>query len=125
MVLADFSIEKDLVFARLTLTQNEFEVFRNVYDFAIDSVGTQDLVIFLDIPIEVLIERIRLRGRPHEVNVDPVYFRDYFGQLKSYFKNESRTQALVTDGHDLELAPFNRQIKAIVREIRRTIKLAH
>ena len=125
LVLADFSIEKDLVFARLNLTQDEFRIFRNVYDFVVDSVGTSDMVIFLEVPIEFLFERVRLRGRPYEVNIDPVYFRNYFGKLESYFKNESKSNILMIDGHDLELVPFNRQIKTIVREINETIKLAY
>ena len=119
LVLADFSIEKDLVFARHNLTQNEFIIFQNVYDFVIDSVGTQDLVIFLDVPIEVLIERIRLRGRPHEVNVDPVYFRDYFGQLRSYFKKESKSNIFTVDGNNFELVHSNRIIVQIVDTLKK------
>ena len=125
LVLADFSIEKDLVFARLNLTQNEFRIFRNVYDFIVDSVGTSDVVIFLEVPIEVLFERVRLRGRPYEVNIDPVYFRDYCDRIKSYFTHESKSKVLMIDGHDLELVPLNRQIKTIVKEIHETIKLAY
>ena len=103
LVLADFSIEKDLVFARLNLTQNELRVFQNVYEFVVDSVGTQDLVIFLDVPIDVLIKRIRLRGRRHEVSADSVYFRNYSEQLKSYFMNDSKAEVFIVDAKDLEL----------------------
>ena len=117
LVLADFSIEKDLVFARLNLTQDEFRIFRNVYDFVVDSVGTADMVIFLDVPIEVLFERVRLRGRPYEVNIDPIYFRDYGEQLKSYFAQESKAEVLTIDGSDLELITTNFQLTQIRNRI--------
>jgi len=120
LVLADFSIEKDLVFARLNLTQNELRIFRNLYDFVIDSVGTQELTIFLDVPILGLIERIRLRGRPHEVNADPAYFRNYSEQLKSYFMNDSKAEVFIVDAKDLELNLTNVrliQIRGILQQI--------
>lgn len=119
LILADFSIEKDLVFARLNLIQSELEIFRNVYDFVIDSVGIPDLVIFLDIPIEVLIERIKLRGRYYEADVDPEYFRKYFDQLKSYFKTESKSNILTVDGNSIELVNSNRIIKQIVDTLKK------
>ena len=106
LVLADFSIEKDLVFARLNLTQDEFSIFRNVYDFVVDSVGTSDMVIFLEVPIEVLFERVRLRGRPYEVNIDPIYFRDYGDQLKAYFKKETPSSVIFVDSNNLDLASY-------------------
>lgn len=120
LVLTDFSIEKDLVFARLNLTQDEFRIFQNVYDFVVDSVGTSDMVIFLELPIEVLFERVRLRGRPYEVNIDPIYFRNYGERLKSYFAYESKGKILTIGGKDLEPMPSNpgiRQIKDIIHSI--------
>jgi len=121
LVLADFSIEKDLVFAQLNLTQDEFNVFRKVYDFAVDSVGTQDLVIFLDVPIDVLIERIRLRGRRHEVSADPVYFRNYIEQLKSYFTYESKTKVFLIDESELALDSSNMKFRKVVHAIQAII----
>jgi len=120
LVLADFSIEKDLVFARLNLTQDEFRIFRNVYDFVVDSVGTSDMVIFLEVPIEVLFERVRLRGRPYEVNIDPAYFRDYGDRIKSYFAYESNSKVLTIDERELELVPTNFQLTQIRNVIQMT-----
>lgn len=115
LVLADFSIEKDIVFARLNLSESEFKIFRNVHDFVTGSMGTQDLVIFLDIPIKVLIERIRLRGRPHEVNADPVYFREYGNQLKSYFMEQTKSRVILFD------ADFKLSNTVQLRELGKTI----
>ncbi len=122
LVLTDFSIEKDLVFARLNLTQSEFRIFRNVYDFVIKSMGISDLVIFLEVSIEVLTERIRLRGRPYEVNADPVYFRDYSDQLKSYFMKETRSKVVFIDS-DLEFSSDN-SVRGTLNQIRQIIKEA-
>jgi len=117
LVLADFSIEKDLVFARRNLTQDEFRIFRNIYDFVVDSVGTSDMVIFLEVPIEVLLERVRLRGRSYEVNIDPIYFRDYGNRIKAYFTYESKMKVLMVDESDLALDSSNIKFRKIVHAV--------
>jgi deoxyadenosine/deoxycytidine kinase len=103
VILTDFSIEKDLVFARMNLTQAEFGVFKHVYDHVVESVGLPDLVIFLDLPFEILIERIKHRGRPYEVNADPTYFRDYSNRLKSYFSQNTNRSIIFLDVKDLQM----------------------
>jgi len=122
LVLADFSIEKDLVFARLNLTQDEFRIFRNVYDFVVDSVGTSDMVIFLEVPFEALFERVRLRGRPYEVNIDPIYFRDYGNRIKSYFMKESRSKVVFIDSNFG--LPSDNRCEEKLNQIRQIIKPA-
>jgi deoxyguanosine kinase len=124
LVLTDFSIEKDLVFARLNLTQDEFRIFHNVYDFVVDSVGISYMVIFLEVPIEVMFDRVNRRGRSYEANLDPIYCNEYGKRLKSYFERESKSKLLMIDGRDLELVPLNKHIKIIFKEINETIKVA-
>ncbi len=120
LILADFSIEKDLVFAKLNLDRREFSAFRNVYDFAVGTVGTQDLVIYLDLPFELLIKRIRRRGRLHEVNADPVYFRTYGDKLRSYFTKETKSKVILIDSN-IELSSHNTSGEKL-NQIRQIIK---
>jgi deoxyadenosine/deoxycytidine kinase len=117
LILADFSIEKDLVFARLNLDQKEFDVFNCVFDFAVETVGTQELVIYLDLSDELLIDRIRKRGHAREVDADPVYFRNYSDRLRSYFMEESKTEVLIIGEKDLKLVPDNLQLTQIKKAI--------
>jgi len=97
IILTDFSIEKDLVFAKMNLNKAEFEVFKNPYDYVITSVGKPDLVVYLDLPFEKCWQRIQKRGRLYEVNADPAYFREYMERLKSYFMNETKSKVILFD----------------------------
>lgn len=117
LILADFSIEKDLVFARLNLDKREYQVFRHVYDFAVGTVGTQDLVIFLDVSFDLIASRIKNRARPNEVKTDSAYFRDYADRVKFYFTDESKTKILTVDGSHLILDYSNAEIQKIVDAI--------
>ncbi len=117
VILTDFSIEKDLVFAQMNLTQTEYAIFKEVYDYAVESVGYPDLVIFLDLPFEVLVERIRRRKRPYEVNADPSYFRNYGERLKSYFMKEINSQVYFYDVDDLDLDADNSKLSRIRHQL--------
>jgi deoxyadenosine/deoxycytidine kinase len=116
-ILADFSIEKDLVFARMNLTTKQYYVFKQVYDYVVENVGLSDLVIFLDPPFEISSQNIANRGRPNEVNINLLYFKNYADHIKSYFVHESKTKVLMMDNSDLELDSRNEKVREITDAI--------
>jgi deoxyguanosine kinase len=75
--IADFMLEKDPLFARLTLDEDEIYLYEQVYTQLAMEVPKPDLVIYLQAPTEVLIRRIRKRGVLLERNME----RDYLEQL--------------------------------------------
>ena len=62
VTIADFMIEKDPLFARLTLTDDEFALYQKVYEQLKPKTPAPDLVIYLQATPETLIERVRRRG---------------------------------------------------------------
>ena len=71
--IADFLIEKDRLFARANLDDNEFNLYEQVYSqITIDS-PKPDLVIYLQAPIDVLMDRILERGIQVEQNIEREY----------------------------------------------------
>ncbi len=75
--IADFMLEKDPLFARMTLDEDEIYLYEQVYKQLAMEVPKPDLVIYLQAPIEVLVRRIRKRGVLFERNME----RDYLEQL--------------------------------------------
>ncbi len=87
-IVADFSPAKDLIFARMNLHELDLLLFEHVYKELISKIRMPELVIFLDVPTEELMQRIWRRGRPYEVNVPEAYIRSlrdhyelYMGEL--------------------------------------------
>ncbi len=117
-ILADFSIEKDLVYAILNLNTEELKVFENIYDYVIQQVGVPYGVIYIDLSLAVLRRRIFQRGRPYEINADLRYFKGYNDKVKQYFKKKAQSEVYFFDVDDLELDPDNRKL----RQIRDTIQ---
>ena len=71
--VADYMLEKDRLFARLTLDEPEFALYEQVYQrLAIDA-PTPDLVVYLQAPVDVLLERIARRGIVYEQQIERRY----------------------------------------------------
>ena len=64
--VADFLIQKDRLFAEVTLSQEEMKLYDNVYDHLTIDAPTPDLVIYLQAPIDVLKDRITKKGNINE-----------------------------------------------------------
>ncbi len=81
--VSDFLLEKDRLFARLTLAEDEYRLYEQVYEkMAIDA-PVPDLVVYLQAPVEVLIERVRSRGIKYEKQIE----EDYLTRLnEAYMK---------------------------------------
>jgi deoxyadenosine/deoxycytidine kinase len=79
--IADFMLEKDPLFARLTLDEDELYLYEQVYAQLSPEVPKPDLVVYLQAPTEVLVKRIRKRGILFERNME----RDYLEELSDAY----------------------------------------
>jgi len=75
--VADFFLEKDPLFARLTLNDEEYALYRQVYQHLHLQVPQPDLVIYLQTPVDALLERVELRNISYEQAIS----RDYLARL--------------------------------------------
>ncbi len=73
--VADFLIEKDPLFAQVTLDDDELSIYQQVYDKLTLDAPRPDLVIYLQAPTDVLMERVEKRGIAAERNIDFEYLK--------------------------------------------------
>jgi deoxyguanosine kinase len=121
-LLADFSIEKDLVFAEMNLPDRQCSVFRTVYDHVKAEVGLPELVIYLDVSPEVALQRIASRGRDYEVKADRDYFIKFSERLREHFLQEPQGRVLFVDANNLDMHSNDSQIQAIRNSIAAIIR---
>jgi len=81
--VADFLLEKDRLFARLNLDDDELRLYEQVFEQMRIDLPVPDLVIVLQAPVDVLVDRIRRRGIAFEKAID----RDYLQQLNDAYSN--------------------------------------
>lgn len=102
--VADFLLNKDPLFARVTLDDEEFSLYKKVYDQLIIDAPKPDLVVYLQAPVETLMKRVRQRGIASEQRIDLDYLQqlnDAYTQLFHYF---SDTPLLIVNAAEIDLA---------------------
>jgi deoxyguanosine kinase len=75
LTIADFAIARDILFAKLNLQGEEFGVFDALYRYLVGRLDSPKLTIYLRVPIDELLERIRARGRLYELSMTTDYLR--------------------------------------------------
>ena len=71
--VADFLFDKDPLFARLTLSDDEFALYDKIYSHLKPQTPTPDLVVYLQAPVDTLIERVHRRGVEFERQMPEAY----------------------------------------------------
>lgn len=101
--VADFLMDKDRLFAQLNLDRDELEIYLNVYRHLTINTPTPDLVIYLQAPTEVLLNRIQKRGIPSEQLIEKEYLENLNSAYTEYFHYYDRSKLLIVNSTDLDL----------------------
>jgi deoxyadenosine/deoxycytidine kinase len=102
--VADFLIEKDRLFAELTLDSDELELYEQVYGNLTIDVQQPDLVIYLQAPVEVLLARIQKRGLKHERLIEAAYLQRLCDSYIQFFYQYNRAPLLIVNAADIDFA---------------------
>ncbi len=101
LILADYYFAKSLIFARITLKDDEFHLYRQLYDIIHQHLPVPDLYVYLHLPVEKLISNIRKRGREYEKNIDDAYLLKLQNGYFDYLKTKSNLRILLIDVSNL------------------------
>ena len=112
--IADFLMQKDPIFAAVTLDEDELNLYRMVYDQLTVDAPTPDLVIYLQAPTEVLMERISKRGAPMEQNISPDYLAALNEAYTQFFYYYEEAPLLIVNATDIDLVNNDRDYLNLV-----------
>ena len=115
--VADFLIEKDQLFARATLDDDELNIYRQVYDKLVINAPRPDLVIYLQAPLDVLLDRIRQRGISAEQYINADYLKALSDAYTEFFHFYDGAPLLIVNAKDLNLAKNRDHFKQLVEYI--------
>lgn len=96
-VVGDFLIEKDPLFARLTLSDEEHALYRQIFDSLRPQAPTPDLVIYLQAEPDTLVERVRRRGLPMESAISETYLRALADEYSRFFHHYDAAPLLIVN----------------------------
>ena len=101
--VADFLMEKDRLFARQNLDNDEFSLYEKVYEHLTIDAPQPDLVIYLQAPVEILVERIQKRGLEAEQLIEEQYLEKLIDAYTEFFHYYNDSTLLVVNSSDIDL----------------------
>lgn len=116
--VADFLIDKDRLFAELNLDADEYELYLKVFGYVTIDSPKPDLVIYLQAPTDVLLQRIQKRGIAAEQLIERSYLENLNAAYTEFFHYYDRSRLLIVNSADLDLVEndddYNRLVNYIL-----------
>jgi deoxyadenosine/deoxycytidine kinase len=117
LTVADFLLEKDPLFARLTLDDAEFQLYTQIYSHLKVQAPQPDLVIYLQAPVELLLERIQRRGLKMERNISEDYLRRLADSYTRFFYQFDSAPLLIVNSANLNFVDRPRDFELLLEHI--------
>jgi deoxyguanosine kinase len=117
--VADFLIDKDMLFARANLDDDALRLYEQVYAQTIRDLPVPDLVIYLQAPAEVLLDRIRRRGIGYERQIDRDYLQTLVDSYTQYFHHYTVSPLLVVNASEINIVDSDADFETLLSQIRK------
>jgi deoxyadenosine/deoxycytidine kinase len=95
--VADYLLDKDRLFARLTLDDEEFSLYDQIYARLAVDAPVPDLVVYLQAPVDVLLERIARRGIRYEQQIERAYLENLQEAYARFFHEYAASPLLIVN----------------------------
>ena len=115
--VSDFLMDKDRLFARVTLDHEEFKLYEQVYSHLTIDVPKPDLVIYLQAPVDVLVKRIGKRGIGYERGMEPAYLRSLCETYTRFFHYYDEAPLLIVNAAEINLVDSDSDYQALLEQM--------
>lgn len=129
-LLSDYTFEKDALFAGINLRGDELEMYYRVHEALAEKIPSPDLVVYLRADTDVLMQRIALRDRPYERNMERSYIDELNKAYDEFFidrrqtEKEGKPPVLVIDTNYLDYVRDAESLKWVENRIRQALRLS-
>jgi len=113
-IVADFTLAKDPLFARLTLDDAEYQLYTKIYEHVKPQAPVPDLVIYLQASIDTLVHRLKKRGNPIESGIDEDYLRRLSEAYTRYFYDYADSPLLIVNSERLNFVDNTEHLDLLV-----------
>ena len=117
--VADFMLEKDTLFARVNLADDELRLYEQVYAQLRLDLPVPDQVIYLQAPVDVLMERIRKRDLGYEHLIDRAYLQEVVDAYTQFFYHYTAGPLLVVNAAEINFVDNDKDFTVLVEHIRK------
>ncbi|HEX7976652.1 MAG TPA: deoxynucleoside kinase [Anaerolineales bacterium] len=124
-LIADYTFEKDSLFARINLKGDELAMYDRVHEALAEKIPLPDLIIYLRADTQVLMQRIAMRDRPYERNMERAYIEELCQAYDDFFagRHHPKSPVLTLDTNELDYIGQPKDLKWVEERIRQTLKM--
>ena len=115
--IADYMLAKDRLLAKLTLDDNEFSLYSQLYNHLRPQVPTPDLVIYLQASVDQLMSRIHRRGRPMEKGITEDYMMKLSETYTRHFYDYAESPLLIVNSDRFNFADNREHFEMLLTRI--------
>jgi len=115
--VADFTLAKDPLFARMTLDDAEYQLYRRICDHVKPQAPAPDLVIYLQASVETLVARVKKRGNPMESGMNDDYLRALSDAYMRFFHDYTDSPLLIINSEHLNFVDTPAHLDLLIERI--------
>ncbi len=120
-MVSDYDIFKSLIFAKITLQADEFELYRKLFSFMYQEVKKPELYLYLYQDTDQLLDNIKKRGRDYEQNISPDYLEKINRGYLDFLKSNPRQNSLILNMNDIDFVNNPTNYEAVLEQIEQHI----
>ncbi|SNR88776.1 2-amino-4-hydroxy-6-hydroxymethyldihydropteridine diphosphokinase [Flavobacterium sp. ov086] len=120
-IVADYHIFKSLIFAKITLAEDEYRLYRNLFDIIYKEMPKPDLYVYLYQNSERLLQNIKKRGRAYEQNIEAEYLNKINNGYLDYIKSQTDLNVLIIDVSERDFVKKHEDYLFILEEIKKKL----
>lgn len=117
LTVADFLLDKDPLFARLTLSADELHLYQQIYDTLKPQAPRPDLVIYLQAQPDTLIQRVKKRGRDYERQMSEEYLAALGDSYSRFFYHYAEAPVLIVNSEHLNFVDRDHDLELLLERI--------
>ena len=122
-LIADYTFEKDALFAQLNLAGDELTTYQLVHDALAERIPTPDLIVYLHVETDIALKRIAMRDRTYERDMDREYIHALNRAYETHFVNYLNTRLLTIDSSSLDFVANGKDLTRIEDQIRLSLEI--
>jgi deoxyadenosine/deoxycytidine kinase len=116
-IVADFFLEKDPIFARLNLDDEEYALYHQIYQHLQLKAPKPDLVIYLQTPIDSLMERIEERSVSYEQDIPREYIERLANAYSEFFHTYDASPVLIVNNEKLNILKSDSSLNLLLNRV--------
>ena len=122
LVLADYTFDKDRIFAYLNLSDDELSLYDKLYKLLEPQVRKPDLMLYLVADVDTCLERVKRRQRSFERHLAGDYLAQLIDAYNHYFHYYDRSPLLVVDTRHIDFVQKSEDFEDLVKKLAKPVK---